>query len=57
MNTNLFILIIILAAFVFLIIGVYIGYTIANRDDKDTSGKVAKMDGRELFMKRHGLKK
>lgn len=40
-----------------IVIGIVIGYWIARKDRDSVRAKVAKMDTRELFMKRHGLKK
>lgn len=54
---NLIILLVLIAFIVGCIVGLYIGFLLANKTDKNIKGRVAKMDDHELFMKRHGLKK
>lgn len=56
MTPNQFLLIVIIVAVVFLIIGVYVGYLLANKDEDKNRGKVAKMDVSELFKRHHGIK-
>lgn len=55
MTPNQFLLIVIVTAIVFLIIGVYIGYLLANKDNDRLKKQVGKMDVTELFKRHHGI--
>lgn len=55
MTTNQFLLIAIITAIVFLIIGVYIGHVLTKNMDSKLRNKVNKMDVSEIFKRYHGI--
>lgn len=55
MNPNLVILILIVTALVFLVIGVYIGFILSYYQDKKLRNKVNSMDVSEIFKRHHGI--
>lgn len=55
MTHNQFLAIVIVTAVVFLIIGVYIGFVLADMEDKKLRNKVNGMDVTEIFKRHHGI--
>lgn len=55
MTPNQFLAIVIVTAVVFLIIGIYIGFVLADREDKKLRNKVDSMDVTEIFKRHHGI--
>lgn len=55
MTPNLVILILIVTALVFLLIGIYIGFILSYYQDKKLRNKVDSMDVSEIFKRHHGI--
>lgn len=55
MTPNQFLAIVIVTAVVFLIIGIYIGFVLSDREDKKLRNKVDNMDVSEIFKRHHGI--